>query len=44
MVGIEDTNVVDLATVAQPGEYAMIMVAEAPWTDTPEQLARYSCR
>jgi hypothetical protein len=40
MAGIEDPDVVDLITVAQSGEYALIMVAEAPWTDTPEQLSQ----
>jgi hypothetical protein len=41
MAGIEDTSVVDLVTHdEQTGEYALIMVASQPWSDTDEQLTR----
>ena len=41
MAGIDDPKVVDLVThEAQTGEYALVMVASRPWSDTDEQLTQ----
>jgi hypothetical protein len=41
VAGLNDPNVVDLITYDEPtGEYALIMVAGEPWSDTNEQLTQ----
>ena len=41
MAGVHEPNVIDLVTHdPTTGEYALIMVEERPWTDSPEQLAQ----
>ncbi len=43
MGGVREPNVIDLVTYdAATGEYALIMIEERPWTDSPEQLAQLS--
>lgn len=43
MSGLRDPNKLDLITRdSASGEYALIMVEDRPWTDSPEQMSQLS--